>query len=106
MGEDCETLLALTEVGRVGHGIAHIECSPRRSVFSARDCRYLPAWIRSAGTSTCETPRKENRSSTRYLGGCSEVGLMTCATASVTAAWKDTPPASLMPSEYPSRPLS
>src|SRR6266446_5122149 len=50
--------------------------------------------MRSAGTSTWETPRKVKRSSTRYLGGCSEVCLTMWATASVTAAWKDTPPAS------------
>jgi len=55
---------------------------------------YLPAWMRSAGTSTWETLRKEKRSSTRYLGGWSEVCLMMWATASVTAAWKETPPAS------------
>jgi hypothetical protein len=52
------------------------------------------AWMRSAGTSTWETPRKENRSSTRYFGGCSEVCLRMWPTASVTAAWKVTPPAS------------
>src|SRR6266478_2288512 len=50
--------------------------------------------MRSAGTSTWETPRKVKRSSTRYLGGCSEVCLTMWATASVTAAWKVTPPAS------------
>ena len=60
----------------------------------AKVTRYLGAWMRSAGTSTWETPRKENRSSTRYLGGCSEVCLTMWATASVTAAWKETPPAS------------
>ena len=34
---------------------------------------HLSAWMRSAGTSTSVTPRKENRSFTRYLCGCSEV---------------------------------
>jgi hypothetical protein len=34
---------------------------------------YLSAWMRSAGTSTSLTPRKENKSFTRYFGGCSEV---------------------------------
>ena len=31
---------------------------------------HLSAWMRSAGTSTSVTPRKENKSFTRYLGGC------------------------------------
>src|SRR6516225_2230981 len=47
---------------------------------------YLSAWMRSAGTSTSVTPRNENSNFTRYLGGCSEVCLMMCPTASVTAA--------------------
>jgi hypothetical protein len=34
---------------------------------------HLSAWMRSAGTSTSVTPRKENRSFMRYFGGCSEV---------------------------------
>src|SRR5438270_13221613 len=55
--------------------------------------------MRAAGTSTWETPRKEKRSSTRYLGGWSEVCLTMWATASVTAAWKVTPPA-LRPARF------
>src|SRR5437762_237820 len=49
--------------------------------------------MRSAGTSTSVTPRKENSNFTRYLGGCSEVCLTMWPTASVTAAWKVTPSA-------------
>src|SRR6476660_3156502 len=49
--------------------------------------------MRSAGTSTSLTPRKENRSFTRYLSGCSEVCLTIWPTASVTAAWNITPSA-------------
>ena len=57
------------------------------------------ARMRSAGASTWETPRKENRSSTRYFGGCSEVCLRMWPIASVTAAWKVTPPA-LSPARF------
>src|SRR5258707_15006072 len=57
--------------------------------FASRNLRmgHPPAWMRSAGTSTSVTPRKENKSFTRYLGGCSEVCFTMWATASVTAAW-------------------
>jgi hypothetical protein len=46
--------------------------------------------MRSAGTSTSETPRKENKSLTRYFGGYSEVCFTMWPTASVTAAWNMT----------------
>src|SRR5216684_5905191 len=49
--------------------------------------------MRSAGTSTSVTPRKENKSFTRYMGGCSEVCFTMRPTASVTAAWNITPSA-------------
>ena len=54
---------------------------------------YPSAWMQSAGTSTSVTPRKENKSFTRYLGGCSEVCFTMWPTASVTAAWNITPSA-------------
>src|SRR5229473_2438506 len=54
---------------------------------------HLSAWMRSAGTSTSVTPRKENKSFTRYMGGCSEVCFTMWPTASVTAAWNITPSA-------------
>src|SRR5260370_7436437 len=42
--------------------------------FSSRNpwMGHRSAWMRSAGTSNSVTPRKENKSLTRYLGGCSE----------------------------------
>src|SRR6266446_9883225 len=57
--------------------------------FASRNAwmRHPPVWMRSAGTSTSVTPRKENKSFTRYLGGCSEVCFTMWPTASVTAAW-------------------
>src|SRR5216683_4779929 len=63
--------------------------------FASRNLRmgHPPAWMRSAGTSTSVTPRKENKSFTRYLGGCSEVCFTIWPTASVTAAWNITPSA-------------
>jgi hypothetical protein len=48
------------------------------------------ATIRSCGTSTSSTPRKEKRSFTRYVGGFSETWRTIVPTASVTAAWKTT----------------
>src|SRR6266478_5738258 len=63
--------------------------------FASRDPRmgHRSAWMRSAATSTSVTPRKENKSFTRYLGGCSEVCFTIWPTASVTAAWNITPSA-------------
>ena len=58
--------------------------------------------IRPWGTSTSSTPRKENRSFTRYVGGSSETWRTTVPNASVTAAWKTTePPACLQDSPAP-----
>src|SRR6266481_2366119 len=63
--------------------------------FASRDPRmdHRSAWMRSAATSTSVTPRKENKSFTRYLGGCFEVCFTIWPTASVTAAWNITPSA-------------
>jgi hypothetical protein len=48
--------------------------------------------MRDSGTSTSLTPRKENKSLTRYVDGSCEVCRMITAFASVTAAWKWTFP--------------
>jgi hypothetical protein len=50
------------------------ECAESRCALGASHREkngHLSPWIRSAGTSTSVTPRKENRSFTRYFGGCS-----------------------------------
>src|SRR5579864_3526306 len=49
--------------------------------------------MRSSGTSTSVTPRKEKSSLTRYFGGFSEVWRTMWPTAAVTAAWNRTSPA-------------
>src|SRR5215471_13785483 len=69
------------------------ESTPRTRLFGLRRGGYLSAWMRSAGTSTSLTPRKEKSSFTRYLGGSWEICLTMWPTASVTAAWNITPPA-------------
>ena len=56
--------------------------------FSVKRVHF--ATIRPCGTSTSSTPRKENRSFTRYVGGVSETWRTIVPTASVTAAWKIT----------------
>lgn len=55
--------------------------------------------MRSSGSSTSLTPRKVNRSRTRYFGGSWEVCRMTLATAAVTAWWKTTAP-TCMPERF------
>ncbi len=50
----------------------HIDAG-ENALVAAKRGGHLFAWMRSAGTSTSVTPRKENKSFTRYMGGCSEV---------------------------------
>src|SRR6267143_2078917 len=77
-------------ISRVKEGCAEGHGAP--SMLNKHE-GYLSAWMRSAGTSTSVTPRKEKSSFTRYLGGCSAVCFTIWATASVTAAWNITPSA-------------
>src|SRR6267143_3060244 len=77
-------------ISRVKEGCAEGHGAP--SMLNKHE-GYLSAWMRSAGTSTSVTPRKEKSSFTRYLGGCSEVCFTMWPTASVTAAWNITPSA-------------
>jgi hypothetical protein len=58
---------------RAGSGAAIYEIACSENPDTGAGNGHLFAWMRSAGTSTSVTPRKENKSFTRYFGGCSEV---------------------------------
>src|SRR5258708_32509366 len=88
--DDLQPLFAL-RFCLLGHGAQH---RPRPSVK-----RFHFATIRPCGTSTSSTPRKENKSFTRYVGGFSETWRTIVPTASVTAAWKTTEP-TRMPARF------